>query len=233
MIPEHYAWFVGSILFLIPWGILYRIYPAFRPSMLWASLFTMPFGLTEPIFVPEYRTPATVFDLASKTGFDLESLIFYFGLGGIAAALYSLIQADSAASPDKRYRDVSLLTLTGPLILFPLLCFLPWSPVYAAGVALLIGALIGILYRLEFDSLAWMGGVLFMVYFLIFEWSIEWMSPGHLEHLWNHEGVFGLYILSIPLEEYLFAFGLGAYWTVVYEHFAGRKPPDSREVPRT
>ncbi len=230
MVPEQYVWLLGSILYLIPWGILYSSYPQFRHPMLWASVFTMPFGLAEPIFVPEYRTPASVFDLLSKTGFDLESLFFYFVLGGIAAALYNanLHKGWVSIALLDRGRgdyDVSPATLAGPFVLFPLLYFFPWSPVYAASVALLIGALIGILYRLEFDSLAWMGGVIFTVYFLVFGWSLEWMSPGYLERLWNHEGISGVRILSIPLEEYMFAFAVGAYWTVVYEHFTWRKLP--------
>lgn len=45
------------------------------------SLATAFFGLTEPLFVPEYWNPPTLFDLAQRTGFDLESLIFCFGIG--------------------------------------------------------------------------------------------------------------------------------------------------------
>lgn len=53
------------------------------------SLATAPFGLTEPLFVPEYWNPPTLFDLAQRTGFDLESLIFCFGIGGVSSVLYS------------------------------------------------------------------------------------------------------------------------------------------------
>ena len=59
--------------------------------MLSASLFTMPFGLSEPLFVPEYWNPPSLFDLAQQTGFDIESLIFCFGIGGIGAVLYNVL----------------------------------------------------------------------------------------------------------------------------------------------
>jgi len=49
------------------------------------------FGLTEPIFVPRYWNPPSIFDLAQKTGFDVESLIFCFAIGGVGAALYDLL----------------------------------------------------------------------------------------------------------------------------------------------
>merc|ERR1711991_1029478 len=55
------------------------------------SLITMPFGLTEPLFVPEYWMPPSLFDLAEKTRFDIESLIFSFAIGGIGVVLYNLI----------------------------------------------------------------------------------------------------------------------------------------------
>ncbi|SRX75734.1 hypothetical protein [Aequorivita antarctica] len=46
--------------------------------MLKMSLITMLFGLTESLFVPEYRLPMLQFSLADKIGFDVESLIFSF-----------------------------------------------------------------------------------------------------------------------------------------------------------
>ena len=56
--------------------------------MLLVSVFTMPFGLTEPLFVPRYWDPPSLFNLAATTGFDIESLIFCFAIGGIGAVLY-------------------------------------------------------------------------------------------------------------------------------------------------
>lgn len=36
------------------------------------------FGLTEPLFVPKYWNPPSLFDLAQRTGFGIKSLIFCF-----------------------------------------------------------------------------------------------------------------------------------------------------------
>lgn len=89
MISETYVWLTWSSAFLIPWAIAYIAFPAHRRAMVWTSLFTTPFGLTEPLFVPEYWSPPSLFDLARQTGFDIESLIFCFGIGGIRAVLSS------------------------------------------------------------------------------------------------------------------------------------------------
>ena len=83
-----YAWLLWSCAFLLPWATLYLWAPTVRRVMFRASLATAAFGLTEPLFVPSYWNPPTVFDLAQRTGFDVASLIFCFAIGGIGAASY-------------------------------------------------------------------------------------------------------------------------------------------------
>jgi len=87
MVPDQYVWFVWAVAFLAPWAALYVAFPAQRRAMLWASMFTAPFGLSEPLFVPEYWSPPSLFDLARTTGFDIKSVIFCFGIGGLRGLL--------------------------------------------------------------------------------------------------------------------------------------------------
>ena len=87
----QYVWFIWSLIILALWAIIYVSKKGVRKEMLKMSLITMPFGLTEPLFVPEYWIPPSLFDLAEKTGFDIESLIFSFAIGGIGTVLYNLI----------------------------------------------------------------------------------------------------------------------------------------------
>ena len=61
--------------------------------MIRASVPTAAFGLTEPLFVPAYWNPPSLFDVAQRTGFDIESLIFCFAISGIGAAGYRAISA--------------------------------------------------------------------------------------------------------------------------------------------
>ena len=78
MIEEQYVWFFWASAFLIPWGALWLAFPAHRHTMWWAGVFTTPFGLTEPLFAPEYWAPPSLFDLAARAGFDIESLYDHF-----------------------------------------------------------------------------------------------------------------------------------------------------------
>ena len=75
MIPggDKYVWLVWALAFLVPWGAMYIAFPEQRRIMLLSSLLTSLLGLTEPIFVPRYWNPPTLFDLAQRTGFDIES----------------------------------------------------------------------------------------------------------------------------------------------------------------
>jgi hypothetical protein len=74
----HYVWLVWSSAFLLPWVLLYALFPRHRVAMWWSSVFMAPFGLTEPMFVPAYWNPPSLFNLAQRTGFDIESFIFSF-----------------------------------------------------------------------------------------------------------------------------------------------------------
>ncbi len=111
MIPEQYVWLAWSSAFLLPWMALYVGFPRQRRPMMWASLFTAPSGLTEPLFVPEYWNPPSLFDLAQNTGFDIESLIFSFGIGGTGAVLYNLFTRQ-APLPVKPMSGLDLFTGT-------------------------------------------------------------------------------------------------------------------------
>jgi hypothetical protein len=123
---EQYIWLFWATAFLIPWLILYWWFPRYRAVMLKMSLITMLFGLTEPLFVPEYWSPPSLFNLAIKTGFDLESLIFCFGIGGVGAVFYNVVSRRNLypVSPWERHLAIHryhLLAISTPFIVFPIL----------------------------------------------------------------------------------------------------------------
>lgn len=126
----QYAWLNWSLILLIVWAIVYFSLKnkESKKEMFVVSLWTSLLGLTEPLFVPEYWAPPSLFDLALKTGFDIESLFFAFGVGGL-----------------------------------------------------------------------------------------------YVENVWNLRAISGILIMGIPLEELMFAVGLGFLWSSVYEHIKWRK----------
>ena len=78
----HYVWLIWSSAFLVPWILLYLFCNTqLKAQMWWSSVYMSLFALTEPLFVPEYWNPPSLFELAQKTGFDIESFIFSFAIG--------------------------------------------------------------------------------------------------------------------------------------------------------
>jgi len=192
--------------------------------MLWASLFTMPLGLTEPLFVPAYWNPPSLFDLAQRTGFDIESLIFSFGLGGIGTVLYNLLTGYEPAGlpPSERAAPRHRLhawMLAVPFVSFPLLSLFHWNSIYPAILAMALGAVATAFCRPDLAPKVGVGAILFLGFYTVVLFGLEWTAPGYIERVWNLPALSGLTIAGLPIEELLFAAAFGAYWSSVYEHF--------------
>jgi len=234
---DHYVWLVWASAFLVPWLALFVTLPRYRRAMLWASVFTMPMGLTEPLFVPAYWNPPSLFDLAARTGFDVESLVFTFGIGGVGAVLYTVLRGQTyqpmaAGERHARRHRFHRFALASPFLAFPLLYFFPWNPIYPSIAAMAVGAVATMACRPDLKTKTWLGGVLFLAYYVVFLQGMRWSAPGYIERVWNLRALSGIEIVGMPLEELLFAVGFGMYWSGVYEHFtwmraAGRavRPP--------
>lgn len=238
MVADQYVWITWSSAFLAPWTGLFLGVPRLRRVMVLSSVFTTPFGLTEPLFVPRYWNPPSLFNLAQRTGFDLESLIFCFAIGGVGVILYSAITREtfqSIRTPQRhrarhRHHRAALLV---PLIVFPALYLFPWNPIYPAILAMALGGAATVACRPDLKWHTLVGGALFAAYYAVFMVLLEWSAPGYIARVWNLADLSGFRITDIPLEELLFGFAFGIYWSGIYEHVAwrsvvARAPRDAR-----
>lgn len=223
MTPEKYVWLTWSSAFLVPWLGLFLCFRRYRNVMTWASVLTMPFGLTEPLFVPRYWNPPSLFDLAQRTGFDFESFIFCFAIGGVGTVLYNIVTDQdlkpiAADERRKRRHQYHRAALFVPVVVFPTLYFLPWNPIYPAIVALAFGGIATFICRADLKYKTLIGGGLFAAYYAIFMFLLEWSAPGYIDRVWNLPALSGIMIVGIPLEELLFGFAFGMYWSGIFEH---------------
>ena len=224
----QYAWLLWASAFMLPWVLIFWARRSLRRPMLWASVLTAPFGLTEPLFVPEYWNPPSLFDLAQRTGFDIESLIFCFALGGLGVAGYRALAQVPLQSLDHEARLVPrhrwhLLALASPFFTFVGLIGLPWNPIYPAIVAMTAGAAMTVLCRPDLWRKALFGGVVFLALYVVFLLGLTWMWPGYVEAVWNLDALLLWHPAGLPLEELLFGFAFGTYWSSVYEHLTWRR----------
>ncbi len=196
-------------------------------------------GLTEPVFVPRYWNPPTVWNLARQTGFDLESLLFSFGIGGIVFAVYDALvgQAPSRNIVEERthprHRVHLLAVLAAPVLFMVLLLVTGINPIYSATIALTTGFVATLYCRPDLWLKMVASGLLFLLlYFVVFV-LFERAFPGYVPAIWNVKALSGVLLWGLPLEELMFAVTFGLYWSSVYEHLTWRRSGPRRAAPTT
>ncbi len=219
-----YAYFSLSVALSLIWGALYLLRHDLHASMLKVSACTAFLAITERAFVPSYWNPFTIFNLARRTGFDLESVLFSFAIGGIAFAAYDLIfhvelvETIAAERHNRRHRQHALAVLF-PFLLFGILIFATrLNPIYSSAIALIAGFAATLYCRRDlWLKMVVSGGLFFVIYFFAFA-VFNLVFPGYVEAVWNLKAISGVRFMGVPLEEMMFGFTFGLYWSSVYEH---------------
>src|SRR3989338_9187881 len=227
----QYIWLIWSLLLIAIWLVMYVSLgsKSKKREMFQMSVWTSLLGLTEPLFVPEYWTPPSLFNLTLRIGFDIESIIFSFGVGGIAAILYEFIFRSRHVSMSakehlsSRHKFHIWVILSTPIIFSILLIVTNLNPIYAAIIAMIIGGLAAWYCRPDLKLKMIMSAFLFLALYFIYFLTLIVMSPGYVERVWNLEALSGVLILGIPLEELLFAWGFGFIWSSTYEHLTWKR----------
>lgn len=222
----HYAWFTWSALLLVAWGFVYLALRnrESRHEMLVVSLWTSLLGVTEPLFVPAYWNPPSLFDLAQRTGFDIESLIFSFGIGGLTVVIYEWIfpvRHETVSLIERhqpRHRFHVLVLLSAPVIFVILLAVTRLNPIYSAILSLTAGGLLTCWCRPDLVRKMVVSAFLFLGLYFLYFLTLLAAYPDYVRLVWSLSAISGILILGVPVEELLFAFTLGFLWSSVYEH---------------
>ncbi len=229
-LDPQFAWLLWSLLLLCVWLVVYALLGwEERKEMLVVSLWTSLLGLTEPFFVPAYWNPPSLFDLAQRTGFDIESLLFAFGVGGGAFGLYQLIfgKTHEEISTVKRHLPLHRYhrwALAAAPVLFSILYFgTTLNPIYSAILAMFAGGLATLLCRPDLLRKMLTSAGLFLGLYFVFFLTLIAAYPGYVERVWNLKDLAGVLVVGVPLEELLFALSFGFLWSSIYEHFTWRR----------
>jgi hypothetical protein len=219
-----YEWFIFSMVLLGIWFLLYMSRPKLRKEMMSLSIITSLVGLTEPIFVPAYWSPISLFDLNLKIGFDIESIIFCFAVGGISSILYEVTTGYESRKTKRLDRNTwfHFLSIASFPVIFILLLFTSINPIYSLIISMMIGGLTAVACRPDLAKLSIVGGLLFTILYFVFFLFINAVSPGFINS-WNLAVLSGIMIFNIPIEELVFAFSFGMISSGFYEHVASHK----------
>ncbi|HUK92794.1 MAG TPA: lycopene cyclase domain-containing protein [Methanomicrobiales archaeon] len=216
------VWFSWSLLLLCIWGLVYALLknPESRHEMLVVSAWTSLLAVTEPLFVPRYWNPPSLFGLAQSTGFDIESFIFSFAIGGLAVVLYELaVPVRHVPLQGKRthlYHPLALVFT--PLLFAAITLFSGINPIYSAIIALIAGGCLVLVVRGDLFRKMLSSAVIFLGLYSAYFLTLVVFAPGYVQRVWDLKALSGFEILGIPLEELAFAFSFGFFWSGVYEY---------------
>lgn len=227
----YYTWLTWTLLLLGIWLVIFLLLGdrKRRREMLVVSFWTSLLGLTEPLFVPAYWNPPSLFNLAQTTGFDIESLLFAFGVGGGAFALYDLIfrrrtvNMPPAEHHRSRHRFHFWAIASAPIIFGVLVFATNLNPIYDAVVAMFAGGVAALYCRPDLAQKMFASATIFLLFYFFFFLTLIIAYPGYVETVWNLKVLSGTLILGVPLEELLFAASFGFLWSGIYEHFTWEK----------
>lgn len=231
MASEQYIWAIWSLILIAIWFVIYAMLRSrhHRRKMLIVSFWSSFFGLIEPFFVPEYWNPPSLFDLARRTGFDIESLVFTFGIAGIASVIYELIFSTTSVTMrmqerhHRRHRFHVVALLSAPVLFFILAILHPFNPIYSMYIAAAVGTTLTLYCRPDLISKMIVSGLLFTALYTVYFFTLLMIAPDYVIRVWNLSAISGILLLGIPLEEYVFAFCVGLLWSSVYEHARWQK----------
>jgi Lycopene cyclase len=223
MIPDRYVWLAWAGSFLVPWLVPFGLFPRHRIVMWRASVMAVPFALSEPLFLGRYWAPPTLFNLAGTAHFDLESFVFCFAIGGVAAVAFDVVTGRPPRFRLKTVRDMRrqpllAVAIAAPLPAFGAVLLLTGEPIWAGAAGFAAGIAARLVCRPDLAAKSIGGGLLFAAYYLASLAVLDRLvAPGYVDRVWNATGPAGVRLLGLPRTEWVFAVAFGVYWSGLYE----------------
>jgi hypothetical protein len=217
----QYGYFIGCLIVFAVWLVIFIYRKDLRKEMLFASIITIPFGMTEFLYVPEYWNPPSLFNFIQKYGFGIESIFFAFVAGGLASVFYQVIAGQKTVKIlfDRRIHALPYFFIV--LLYFALEFIFPSKTIYNAIFSLFVGAiLIGYLRRDLIRQIIFSSTYFAVLYFILFFIFLQ-IFPQYVTKIYNLKNFIGVDIFGVPIEEIMFAFVLGACWSSFYEYIRG------------
>lgn len=211
-------WFAGSVLLLVIWLGLWALNCRLRRAMMVASVLLLPTGLAQVLFVPKYWNPPSLFNLNARLGFDIESLVFSFAVGGISIALYELFVQDAINNFKPKPRDKRKTGLATMLSVGVFICAYVSgaNPIHSFIAALFAGALFLLFVRPGIGISSLKGGTVFMCFYVFLFLAMYLAFPDFVSDYWNLAAISRIHLAGIPAEEIIYSFAFGMVWFMIY-----------------
>ena len=191
-------------------------------------------ALTSILFVPQYWTPPSLFNLDQKIRVGIEDFLWAAAVGGIASVVGELLLRDTLATLRSRPRHRHYAPFAIIAVLFIALEI--WHPYQSYANTMLntiisftIGAIAIAVLRSDLITLMLISAASFTALYFFLFLCVLFLYPDFIHRFYNIPNLLGIYIAGVPIEELLFAASGGAIWSVAYEYVQGyRLSPESR-----
>ncbi len=218
----HYSYLVGVLIFGAAWVACYVLGTKYRAEIRWGTLISAPMALTSLLFVPEYWTPPSLFDLDQKIRVGIEDVLWAAAVGGIASVVAEILLKEKLSIIRKAARRRHFAPFVVLIVVFLALEF--WHPgktIYNTIIAFAMGAVVIAFLRSDLISTMLVGALSFTALYFALFLIFLFLYPGFFQRYYNIPNLLGIYIAGVPIEELLFAGTGGAIWSVAYEYVQG------------
>ena len=209
-----YAYLAWVILLGVAWLAIYIIRKDLRKKMLATSLFFLPLGLTQPLFVPEYWNPIVIYKFLGL--FDLESLMHPFFIGGISGASYDFLFTKKANHKKPALKRNLIGLILGVTIFLAAIKILSLSVIRSLITITALGEIYLLSKNTKLIKKSLITGIIIFILYALSLIIINSLFPTFTLSGWNSAGTLGIYFLNIPIEEYLFGFLFGIIGSIIY-----------------
>src|SRR5579864_3273378 len=91
MVNYHYSYLVGTLIFSAAWTICFIAGKKYRAQIIWGSLVSAPLAISGFLFIPEYWTPPSLFNLDARFKVGIEDVLWSGAVGGIASVIGEIV----------------------------------------------------------------------------------------------------------------------------------------------
>jgi len=218
----HYSYLVGVLVFGGAWVACFVLGRKYRIEIRWGTLISTPMALTSLLFVPQYWTPPSLFDLDQKIRVGIEDFLWAAAVGGIASVVAEILLKERLSAIRKAARKRHFAPFIVVVVVFLALEF--WHPgktIYNTIIAFAVGALVIACLRPDLIPTMLVGGLSFTALYFALFLIFLFLYPDFIHGYYNIPNLLGIYVAGVPIEELLFAGTGGAIWSVGYEYVQG------------
>jgi hypothetical protein len=218
----HYSYLIGTLLFCAAWVACFVLGKNYRAQILWGTLISAPLALTSILFIPQYWTPPSLFNLDQRFRVGIEDLIWAASVGGIGSVVGEIFLKEKLSRSRSQQHKRHYAPFAVMVAVFVILDF--WHPgktIYNTIIAFAICALVVCFLRRDLLPLMLTSAVVFTALYFALFLELLLLYPEFIKRYYNIPHLLGIYVLGVPIEELMFAASGGAVWSVAYEYIRG------------